>query len=222
VDHTTFHYVMHLQTWALRRERGGLADILESLEAFAAEFPAFYMFRCLLASAYADLGNTQAAREALDDLAAEDFAGLEAGTEWFVAASLLAEVCLFLGDARRAAPLYAVLSPYGDCNVLSMPEFSLGSASRPLGMLASTMSRWEQAAGHFEQAIEMNSAMGALPWVAHSQQDYAQMLLRKNAPADKPQALELIRKALAAYRELEMDIWAERAARLERELVVAS
>jgi DNA-binding SARP family transcriptional activator len=222
VDHTTFHYVMHLQTWALRRERGGLADILESLEAFAAEFPAFFMFRCLLASAYADLGNTQAAREALDDLAAEDFAGLEAGTEWFVAASLLAEVCLFLGDARRAAPLYAVLSPYGDCNVLSMPEFSLGSASRPLGMLASTMSRWEQAAGHFEQAIEMNSAMGALPWVAHSQQDYAQMLLRKNAPADKPQALELIRKALATYRELEMDIWAERAARLERELVVAS
>jgi DNA-binding SARP family transcriptional activator len=218
VDHTTFHYVTHLQAWALQRERGGLADILESLEAFAADFPAFFMFRCLLASAYADLENTQAAREALDQLAAEDFAGLETGTEWFVGASLLAEVCVFLGDARRAAPLYAALLPYSDCNVLSMPEFSLGSASRPLGILASTMSRWEQAAGHFEQAIEMNSAMGALPWVAHTQHDYARMLLMKNAPADNPQALELIRKALATYRELEMDIWAERACALEREL----
>ena len=216
VDHTTFHYVTHLQTWALRRERGGLADILESLEAFAADFPAFFMFRCLLASAYADVENTQAAREALDQLAVDDFAGLEVGTEWFVGATLLAEVCGFLGDARRAAPLYAALLPYGDCNVLSLPEFSLGSASRPLGILASTMSQWEQAERHFEQAIEMNSAMGALPWVAHTQHDYAQMLLTRNETCDTGQALELIREALATYRRLGMEPWVQRACALEQ------
>jgi hypothetical protein len=45
VDDTTFHYVTHLQTWALRREREGLADVRESIERYAAQYPTFFICR---------------------------------------------------------------------------------------------------------------------------------------------------------------------------------
>jgi DNA-binding SARP family transcriptional activator/tetratricopeptide (TPR) repeat protein len=218
---TTFHYVIHLQNWGLRRERGGLAEVREPIERFVAEYPTFLLFRCLLANLYSQLGHEVEAREELDRLAADDFAALEVGTEWFFAASLLAEVCAFLGAASPAADLYEALLRYGECNVIAHPEFSLGSASRYLGLLASTTSRWEDAAGHFERALDMNARMGARPWVAHTQDDYARMLLARDEAGDRERALELIGEALATYRELGMESWAANASELEHALRAA-
>src|SRR5439155_12836021 len=48
-----------------------------------------------------------------------------------------------------------------------------------LGLLATTMARWAEAARHFEAALEMNARMGAAPRVAHTQFAYARMLLEK-------------------------------------------
>jgi hypothetical protein len=53
--------------------------------------------------------------------------------------------------------------------------------------------------------------MGARPWLAHTQSDYARMLLARNHAGDRERALELIEDALATYRELGMDDWAQRA-----------
>jgi tetratricopeptide (TPR) repeat protein len=214
VDDTTFSYVTNLQYWALRREQGGLTDIRGSIEAFVAEYPTFQIFRCVLANLYSELGHEARAREELNRLAADDFVALEVGTEWFFGASLLAEVCAFLGDAPQATRLYEVLLPYADSNVMAHPEFSLGSASRYLGLLASTMSRWKEAAGHFERALERNARMGALPWVAHTQDDYARMLLARDEAGDRERAFQLIGEALVTYRGLRMESWAAKASEL--------
>jgi DNA-binding SARP family transcriptional activator len=217
-DATDFYYVLNLQSWAVRREQGRLTDVEPSLVSFVEEYPNLFLFRSLLASLYAELGRAEEAREELARLAADDFADLQVGTEWFLAASLLAGVCTSLGDAPRAARLYDALLPYPDCNVYAHPEVSLGSASRVLGMLASTMHRWKEASRHFERALKMNARMGALPCVAHTQDDYARMLLSRGEPGDRETAFELTQKALATYRELGMESWAERASSLEEAL----
>jgi len=95
--------------------------------------------------------------------------------------------------------------------VYAHPEITLGAASRSLGILAATMSRWDDAGGHFERALEMNAAMGARPSVAHTQHDYAQMLIQRGHAGDAEHARELLTAAAATYRELGMEPWAQRA-----------
>ena len=46
--------------------------------------------------------------------------------------------------------------------------------------------------------------MGSRPWLAHSQHDYAAMLLARDEPGDREQASRLVREALATYRQLGM------------------
>jgi tetratricopeptide (TPR) repeat protein len=217
-DETTDQYVALLQGWALRRECGRLEEVREPIERYVAEYPSFFIFRCVLANLYSQLGRVADAQRELDRLGADGFVGLEVGTEWHFGANLLAEACTRLGDARHAAPLYDVLLPYGDCNVWAHAEFNLGSASRYLGLLASTTSRWEPAVLHFEHALEMNANMGTRPWVAHTQEDYARTLLARDQAGDHKKAQELIENALTTYRELGMTSWADGASQLEQAL----
>jgi tetratricopeptide (TPR) repeat protein len=211
VDDTTFYYVTHLQTWALRRERGGLADVRDAIERYAAQHPTFFIFRCVLVSTYSQLELAADARQELDRLGADGFEGFEVGTEWHFGACLLAEACARLGDARHAPRIYEALEPYGGYNVMAHPEFSLGSAARYLGLLAGATSRWEESESHFERALAMNAEMGSPPWLAHCQHDYAAILVARDAPGDRERASGLIAEARATYRRLGMGDWAEKA-----------
>jgi hypothetical protein len=69
----------------LRRERGGLEEIAGSLEPFVAEYPTFFIFRCLLANVHVSsatmrkhvTNSTGASDKSLDELrrVAQDGAG---------------------------------------------------------------------------------------------------------------------------------------------------
>ena len=50
----------------------------------------------------------------------------------------------------------------------------------------------------------MNTRMGAQPWVAYTQYDYATMLLVRNQPGDQEKAQELLVLALTTAQELGM------------------
>ena len=47
---------------------------------------------------------------------------------------------------------------------------------------------------HFEDALEMNARIESPPWVAHTQHDYARMLLARGAPGDRERALKMIER----------------------------
>jgi hypothetical protein len=130
--------------------------------------------------------------------------------------TLLASVGAALGDVTRARTLYRGLSPYAERIAFGPPEFSTGSVSRSLGILASALSLWEEAEEHFVRALEANERMRARPWIAHTRHDWARMLLDRGRPGDRERALQLAGESVAAYRELGMDPWAGRAADLKR------
>ena len=105
----------------------------------------------------------------------------------------LVDVCTFLGDRARAATLYQLLLPYaGRTVVVGNAAACYGALSRYLGALATTLERWDEAAQHFEDALAMNTRMEAWPWLAHTQYQYATMLLARDQPGDSEKATALL------------------------------
>jgi uncharacterized protein HemY len=78
------------------------------------------------------------------------------------------------------------------------------------------MSRWQEAAAHFERALTMNTSMSTRPWVAHAQHDYAAMLLMQGEAGPRKRAQQLIGEAVSSYHELGMRTWADKAGELKR------
>ena len=93
--------------------------------------------------------------------------------------------------------------PYRRRNVC-VAAYSIGSAELYLGQLAATMSRFGEARAHFDAALEFNSKMGALPWVARTQYEYARMLLKCARADDRDRARHLLTAAHETAEQLGM------------------
>jgi class 3 adenylate cyclase/tetratricopeptide (TPR) repeat protein len=203
--------VFGLQMFTLRREQGRLKEIEPAVKFFLQQHTAAAAWRPGLALIYSELGRTREAREEFEQLARNDFADLPRDALWMGCMSYLADVCTFLGDKVRAAILYKFLLPFAGRNVvIGIGQSCYGALSRYLGALATTLARWDEAAQHFEDALAMNARMDARPWLAHTQEQYATMLLARHQSGDRDKAAALLDAALATARELEMRALEER------------
>jgi hypothetical protein len=208
---TAAHFFGVQLLW-LRREQGRLQELEAPLQGFVVQYPAIPAWRSALASLYSDLGRDAEARGEFERLAARDFTDLPRINSWLLGVTLLAEVCAFLADTRRAATLYDLLMPYAEHNVVVGHVVAChGSVSRLLGLLATTLARWDRATWHFEAAIAMHLRLGARPFVARTQCEYASMLLTRNQPGDAEKARELLDVALNTARALGMQGLMEKA-----------
>jgi DNA-binding SARP family transcriptional activator len=205
-----------MQLFLLRREQRRLDGFVREVSDHADEFPSPLVHRAILAHVYARLERTEEAEALLHELTRRDLSDWHVDEEWLVSICLLAETCAILGDTGPAAPLYELLLPYGPLNAVAVPELALGSTSQPLGILATLLGRFDDAARHFEEALRMNERMGARPWLAHTQQDHARMLLRRNREGDRERAEKLLSRAQATYHQLGMKGDAANAAALAR------
>jgi predicted ATPase/class 3 adenylate cyclase/DNA-binding CsgD family transcriptional regulator len=200
-----------LHMFTIRREQGRLTEVEPALRHFMQQQGAAVAWQPGLALLYSELGREREARAAFEHLAQHDFANLPRDALWVGCITYLAEVCAFLGDAARAATLYQLLLPYaGHAVLVGSAVACYGAASRYLGLLATTMARWDEAEQHFKDALAMNTRMGARPWLAHTQHDYATMLLARNRPGDADQAATLLHEALTTAQELDMRALADR------------
>ena len=195
-------YWLHRQM--LAEFRGGFDEVESALSELAEAYPARPFLRSVLAFVDARLGRNERARRALQELTAGGIAALPFEAEWLYGMSLLADTCVVLGDGEAAGTLYAALEPWGALNAFNHPEGMRGSVFRYLAKLAALLGRPDDAARHFEAAIEMNERMGARPWLAYTQHDYAQLLAERDRPGDRERADELLAEARSTYRELGM------------------
>jgi len=184
------------QMVALRREQGRLAEVLEGAEMLTAQFPAIAGWRCALAYMYAALDREADARRELEVLAPDAFAAIPRDALWLSSLANLSDVVSWLDDTERAAELYAQLSPYATRNVVLFGILCLGSISRNLGVLATTMSRYDEAELHFKDALEAHANLGSRLWTAHTQYNQACLWLRRDDPGDRERALILLDEVL--------------------------
>jgi predicted ATPase/DNA-binding SARP family transcriptional activator len=185
-----------VQMFTIRREQDRLRQLSPVIEHFVRTNPQAAAWRPGLALLYADLGQEALARQQFETLAANGFASIPRDALWVGSIAYLAEVCAFLGDGTRARTLYDLLHPYvGLAVVIGFGVVCLGAADRYLALLASVLQRWEVAEAHFEAALAMNTRMHALPWLAHTQFDYAVMLLRRGGAERRLRASALLDEA---------------------------
>jgi len=80
------------------------------------------------------------------------------------------------------------------------------------------MARWPEAQAHFEAALAMNERIGARVSLAHTQHDYAAMLVARGEAADRERAATLLRASLESAREIGMRALEERVTKRLNEL----
>ena len=168
---------------------------------------------------YVELDQLDEARAEFERLATRDFDDLPRDGRWATCLAYLAEVCAALNDPRRAAMLYRLLLPYADrALVLGGGFVCSGASGRHLGMLAATTSDWSASERHFEDALAMNTRIGAFLPLAHTRHDYAAMLLARGEPGDREQARALLRSSLSSAEKMGARALEQRAAARLREL----
>jgi len=193
-----------LQMFVLRMQQDQLDGYEEVLSRSLDEWPGYTIFDCALARTYAQLGSLDEARMIFERLARNDFRDLSRDEDWLVNLSLLSEICAYLDDRPRARMLHAELSPFAEQNAVASGEICAGSVAQHVGRLAAQLELHDEAAEHFEAALDMNVRMGARPWIAHTQTDYAEMLLGRSARGDRNRAELLLAEAKRTYEELGM------------------
>ena len=137
----------------------------------------------------------------MEYLAVSDFADLPLDVLWARTTSHLAAVVSRLGDRPRAAILHQLLAPYAD-RIAGVGPIWVGSVSYYLGMLATTLGRFEEAEAHFTAAAATHERIGALSWLARTRLEWARMLLARDKPGDPERARELLGQVKETAREL--------------------
>ena len=198
--------VYRLQRYTLCEFRGTLQEVEAEIRDLVAEYPARPAFRCALVLLHARTGRLPEAKRAVTELGADDFSSVPFDQEWLFAMSFLAEATALVGHTRLASILYRLLDPWSAFNAVDQAEGMRGAVSRYLGMLAASTRRWQEAEQQFADALAMNTRMGARPWLARTHDDYAAMLLARDAPGDRERAHDLLAAAQATYRELGMRV----------------
>ena len=193
-----------LQIFMLRLQQDRLDGYEAVLRSSIDEYPGYRIFECALARAYAHLGLRDEAGEIVARVAGADFAQLSRDEDWLVNVTLLSEVCASLDDREPAESLYELLLPFTSENAVASGEICMGSVAQHVARLAAQLELHDEAEEHFRMAMEMNSRMGARPWLAHAQADCADLLLERAAPGDAARARSLLQEARRTYEELGM------------------
>jgi tetratricopeptide (TPR) repeat protein len=189
----------------LRREQGRLDELEGPSLELVDRHPTFPGFRAGLVFLYAALGRREDAEAHLDRLDALLFEPEAHDSTLIQTLVWLADACALLEDRRRGERNAHHLRPFAGRNaVLGPGVLCSGSTSRPLARLAALNGQTEDAVRLFEDAIVFNQSMGAGPWLAHTQHEYALLLGASPSVADRDRASELLNAARATADELGM------------------
>lgn len=212
--------ILGVQMFTLRRHQGRLRELAPVLQQFLAGQALAAIWRPGLAALHGELGALDQAREVFEGLAREGFAGIAQDAIRIASLVYLAEVCVQLQDATRAALLFELLLPFAERNIVfGAHTASFGAAGRVLGMLATTLQQWDAAQQHFEFALRLDERSGGLPWLALTRCEFAAMLLCRARPGDAERAQDLLTAAIEGARALGMQALQQRAERLQRQTV---
>jgi DNA-binding CsgD family transcriptional regulator len=174
------------------------------------QYPTIPLVRIFIPLTYALSGDTELARATFEEFRHLPGA-LEVGPRWAGLMHLIGVLAIRLGDTEVAERLYQEVEGLppaysGDGSGL---VFSHGSMQRMIGDLALATGRVDEAIARQRHAIEMNARIGARPFLALSRLGLAKALLaralrEKAHPGDLPDARDLVTRAAAEFRRLDL------------------
>jgi hypothetical protein len=202
-------FIFALERFQILLDEGRPDEVERVLERVGPEGTPQPLLESMQALLHCERGRDEEARQSLDRHAHSAFADVPVNNTWLMTLSNWAEVSARLGDPAGAERLAEILSPYAE----QLPLFAgtaNGGVALYLGMLATTLRRYEEAEARYSSAEAFHARIGAPIWLGRTRLEWARMLLDRQGRADPGRAQELLRQVLATTRELGL-------ARLERE-----
>jgi len=176
-----------------RYEQGRMGELVSLIADTAEQNPSIPAFRGVLAAAHLDAGDEAAARQLVDEAAADSFS-LPEDNAWFDGIINYARVVIELQLRAHGERLSELLVPFRDQvphnGILPQPP-----VATYLGGLATVAGRYEEAESYFEQAAELN-ARGAMRFAeAEANMYWGRMLRARSGPGDTDRARILLEQA---------------------------
>lgn len=211
------------QIAVVRWLQGRSAEVQPALEGFSAAYPWIVAWRAAMALFYCDLGREAEAQVELDRIGVHEFSDIPRDGGWLPALWVLSPPCAYLRDTKHAALLYELLLPYEErWVVIPSVAIDFGALASVLGMLATTLGRWDDADRHFRRALTGRARSRNAPMTAMALREYAAMLLARAAPGDVERAQQTLNEALTSIQNLGLTGLMQRAQELAEEAVRAS
>jgi tetratricopeptide (TPR) repeat protein len=193
----------------LRFDQGRIDELVDRLSDVLEQKESLYR-RILLAFAYCELERDDDALRVFDPVALR-LDALPVDANWLEMMAVSGAVCAHLGMGSLSARVFDLLAPYAD-QIVGAGSYWWRPVSWPLGLLAASLGRLDEAVQRFEAAAATEQRIGAPTWLARTELDWARVLLRRSRPGDIEQAGELLNQSLRTARELGL-------AKIERDVV---
>ena len=185
----------------LRFEQGRLAEIEDSLRESAVGLR--LVAPATLAVLHCELGRDAEAQAILRELMTLGPETFPVDAMWLRLTTDLSAVAAYLRDATAAAVLHGLLAPYPE--QFPVAASITGCVSHYLGLLTTTLERYDEANQRFAAAEATHERVNAPAWVARTRMEWAAMLLGRAdgaTAADAERARDLLGKALTTARQL--------------------
>jgi hypothetical protein len=187
----------------LRREQGRLGELETATRDFATSRADIGSIRVALALLLAETGRTDEAAGMLQAIG-RDLERLR-DRNWPASWFQLARVAFLCRDRAAAAVLLeARHRPTERCVQVSLGTVCLGAADLAAAWLAHTVGDHDEADVRYRSAEAINAELGARSWLAQARADHARLLADRGREADRHEAGELRRSALAAATDIGM------------------
>jgi DNA-binding SARP family transcriptional activator len=196
------------QVGAVRTEQGQTDKVVDTLRFLADNLsPGTLAWRTMLAGIYADTGRLGQAAIEFEKLAPDRFALIPRDWAFPLAIRYLAETCIRLGDATRAAQLLPEVEPYdGQILLVTIGTSIEAAADRSLGQLYELLGRVDDADRHYQAAWQLEDAMGFAALAARSRYWHGRLLARSADLHDRSRACGLLEAAQSTTAALGMSL----------------
>jgi DNA-binding SARP family transcriptional activator len=131
--------------------------------------PTFFVAR---AHAARERDDRDGGREAFEGAVAQGLLDLPRSPTWTMSLTWAADICAWLEDRPRAARLYELLAPFPD-----IVTWQYGPVGRPVGGLAMTLGRPDEAERLLRNAVALCERIEAQAFLAMARRDLATLLL---------------------------------------------
>jgi tetratricopeptide (TPR) repeat protein len=209
------------QLISIRRDQGRVAEIDPVVKLMTQRFPETPVWRAGYSLVCTELERLEEAREWFDAVIRDGVDRISRDVFWLPAIAALADTCWYIRDATAAASLYVLLMPYKGRLVMgSSGMICWGFVDRLLGLLAGVMQHHELACRHLEESIALHKRGQALPWLARSQLELAELLVGDGTRGDAPRARTLATESRAVAQSIGMRALEGRTERLLDQLAL--
>ena len=196
------HLLQHI-TWRWQTDGGG--DFEPFMRVAMEQRPGVRRtWRAAKAATLAKTGRGDEASALLDETI-EDLPDTPIDSTFLALLHGAVETARVLRRTQGLGPLYNALIPFRDQHIVQVmvaPTVYFGHAEWDLGTLASLSGDLDLAESHFEAALHQHALVGARTYLAWTQAELAEMLVRRGRQEDADRAARLVEEARRNAKDL--------------------